>query len=77
MCIQIVERYAVCRCLYHRHAIDPCAARNQRGHVVQERIILVGYTCGLHARRQSQPRAVPDASQANERRGHTQKRRSV
>src|SRR5690242_2750121 len=46
MCYQVVERYSVCRCLYHVHAIDPCAAHGQRGHMVQEKTVLVGYACG-------------------------------
>jgi hypothetical protein len=46
MCIQVVERYSVCRCLYYKHAVDPCAARAQRGHSVQEKTVLVGYACG-------------------------------
>lgn len=49
MCYQVVERYAVCRCLYHKHAIDPCAAHGQRGHSVQEKTVLVGYACGVHS----------------------------
>ncbi|KAF2033153.1 hypothetical protein EK21DRAFT_59317 [Setomelanomma holmii] len=49
MCYQVVERYAVCRCLYHKHAIDPCAAHGQRGHTVQEKTVLVGYACGIHS----------------------------
>ncbi|KAH7394318.1 hypothetical protein BKA66DRAFT_410857 [Pyrenochaeta sp. MPI-SDFR-AT-0127] len=49
MCYQVVERYSVCRCLYHRHAIDPCAAHGQRGHMVQEKTVLVGYACGTHS----------------------------
>jgi hypothetical protein len=50
MCIQIIERYSVCRCIYHRHSIDPCPARAQRGHHIQEKIVYVGYACNLHAR---------------------------
>ncbi|KAJ4987573.1 hypothetical protein SVAN01_06886 [Stagonosporopsis vannaccii] len=49
MCFQVVERYSVCRCLYHRHAIDPCAAHGQRGHMVQEKTVLVGYACAQHS----------------------------
>ncbi|KAF2627512.1 hypothetical protein BU25DRAFT_301398, partial [Macroventuria anomochaeta] len=49
MCYQVVERYSVCRCLYHKHAIDPCAAHGQRGHMVQEKTVLVGYACSLHS----------------------------
>ncbi|PSN67037.1 hypothetical protein BS50DRAFT_600579 [Corynespora cassiicola Philippines] len=49
MCYQVVERYSVCRCLYYKHAIDPCAAHGQRGHSVQEKTVLVGYACSLHS----------------------------
>ncbi|EMD87055.1 hypothetical protein COCC4DRAFT_61969 [Bipolaris maydis ATCC 48331] len=49
MCYQVVERYSVCRCLYYKHAIDPCAAHGQRGHMVQEKTVLVGYACNTHS----------------------------
>lgn len=49
MCYQVVERYSVCRCLYYQHAIDPCAAHGQRGHIVQEKTVLVGYACNIHS----------------------------
>ena len=49
MCYQVVERFSVCRCLYYRHSIDPCAAHGQRGHTVQEKTVLVGYACGVHS----------------------------
>lgn len=49
MCYQVVERYSVCRCLYHKHAVDPCAVHGQRGHTVQEKTVLVGYACGMHS----------------------------
>jgi hypothetical protein len=55
MCIQVVERYSVCRCLYYRHAVDPCSARAQRGHAVQEKTVLVGYACESHSRYSAQP----------------------
>ncbi|KAF2200282.1 hypothetical protein GQ43DRAFT_374239 [Delitschia confertaspora ATCC 74209] len=51
MCYQVVERYSVCRCLYHRHAVDPCSAYGQRSHVVQEKTVLVGYACPNHTSR--------------------------
>lgn len=50
MCLQITERYSVCKCLYYRHSVDPCAARGQRGHGVREKTVLVGYACDAHAR---------------------------
>ncbi|KAF1914182.1 hypothetical protein BDU57DRAFT_500280 [Ampelomyces quisqualis] len=49
MCYQVVERYSVCRCLYYKHAIDPCSAYGQRGHTVQEKTVLVGYACSVHS----------------------------
>lgn len=51
MCYQLVERYAACKCLYFRHAVDPCERYGQRGHTVQERIVLVGYACPSHSSR--------------------------
>lgn len=49
MCIKIVERYAVCRCVYHSHAVDPCPAYGRRGHSIKTQDVLVGYTCSRHA----------------------------
>lgn len=49
MCYQVVERYSVCRCLYYKHSIDPCSAYGQRGHMVQEKTVLVGYACASHS----------------------------
>lgn len=46
MCIRIVERYAVCHCIYHQHSVDPCGMYGQ--HAVEERTILVGYACPNH-----------------------------
>lgn len=54
MCIQVVELYSVCRCLYYRHAVDPCSARGQRGHTITEKTVLVGYACEQHSRRQQE-----------------------
>lgn len=54
MCIQLVERYSVCKCLYYRHAVDPCSGYKQRHHTVQERTMLVGYACPSHSLRYSQ-----------------------
>ncbi|KAF2661043.1 hypothetical protein K491DRAFT_554375, partial [Lophiostoma macrostomum CBS 122681] len=48
MCYQVVERYSLCRCLYYKHSIDPCAAHGQRGHYVQEKMALVGFACSSH-----------------------------
>ncbi|KAE8377469.1 hypothetical protein BDV26DRAFT_263646 [Aspergillus bertholletiae] len=51
MCFRVVERFSVCGCLYFQHAVDPCEAYGQRGHVVQEKVVLVGYACEKHAAR--------------------------
>ena len=55
MCIQVIERYAVCRCLYYKHQVDACSNYRRRGHDVQTREILVGYTCPKHSSTGSQP----------------------
>ncbi|KAK0635316.1 hypothetical protein B0T17DRAFT_586874 [Bombardia bombarda] len=49
MCMQLVELYSACRCLYYQHAVDRCAAYGRPGHGVQRRTILVGYACGEHS----------------------------
>ena len=49
MCIQLVERYTVCRCLYYKHQVDVCPNYKKQGHGVQSREILVGYTCPQHS----------------------------
>ncbi|KAH7188080.1 uncharacterized protein B0J16DRAFT_396250 [Fusarium flagelliforme] len=48
MCYQLTELYTACRCVYYIHAVDRCAAYHRRGHSVQKRTILVGYTCSSH-----------------------------
>jgi hypothetical protein len=53
MCYQIVERYAVCQCLYHMHAIDACSSYGHRAHTITVKTILVGYTCPTHASQQT------------------------
>jgi hypothetical protein len=59
MCIQIVELYAVCKCIYYRHGIDRCAAYGHAGHQIVEKVIYVGYTCGTHSQqRQGSSSAV-------------------
>lgn len=54
MCYQLVERYSICRCLYHRHSVDPCEIYGQRGHTVTERAVLVGWVCPRHTARHSE-----------------------
>ncbi|KAJ5413453.1 hypothetical protein N7465_005758 [Penicillium sp. CMV-2018d] len=51
MCYKVVERFSVCKCLYFEHSIDPCSAYGLRGHRVQEKTVLVGYTCDKHSSR--------------------------
>ena len=51
MCYRVVERYSVCRCIYYKHIIDMCAAHGQKGHVVTEKTVLVGYSCAKHSER--------------------------
>jgi hypothetical protein len=51
MCIQLVEKYSVCRCVYHRHSVDPCRAYGQRNHGTTEKTILVGFACPRHTPR--------------------------
>lgn len=53
MCIKVIERYAVCRCLYYTHAVDPCPAYGR--HEVKLKEVLVGYTCSRHSVTGSQP----------------------
>src|SRR5271154_7194965 len=54
MCYQLVERYSVCRCLYYRHAIDPCRSYSQCGHTLQEKTVLVGFACARHSVRRKE-----------------------
>lgn len=49
MCIRVVERYAVCGCVYFVHGVDQCGAYGRRGHGIEDRIVPVGHTCPLHA----------------------------
>jgi len=49
MCYIVVEKYSLCRCRYHIHSVDMCAAYGQRSHPVEERTVLVGYYCPTHA----------------------------
>lgn len=50
MCIKIIERYAVCKCVYYSHAVDACPAYGRRDHTVRTREVLVGYTCSRHTK---------------------------
>lgn len=57
MCIQIVERYAVCRCLFYKHSVDACPSYRRRGHDITIRDVLVGYACLKHSRTASRSEA--------------------
>lgn len=65
MCYQIVERYAVCKCLYHRHAIDPCNNYGRPGHGVTEKTVLVGFACPDHGKRQRSSKPASAGSGSN------------
>ena len=72
MCIQVIELYAVCRCLYYKHEIDPCPSYGRRGHEVMIRELLVGYACLIHSNNGSQPtldRYYPDSGYASGSKG--------
>ena len=56
MCIQIIERFAVCRCIYYSHAVDPCPKYGSHNHGVQHKEVLVGYCCKDHSSSISQPK---------------------
>ena len=49
MCIQVVERYAVCGCLYYKHQVDVCPKSRKRSHEVRTREVFVGYSCPQHS----------------------------
>ena len=49
MCIQVVERYSICRCIYYRHAVDPCLYYGKRGHRTVVKEVSVGYQCSKHS----------------------------
>lgn len=63
MCIKIVERYAVCKCIYYSHAVDACPAYGRRDHAVRTREVLVGYTCSKHSR--TRPTSAQGSSYAD------------
>lgn len=55
MCIKIIERYAVCQCIYTTHAVDPCSRVGLRDHRIILKEVLVGYTCPRHSATGAQP----------------------
>ncbi|RWA05158.1 hypothetical protein EKO27_g9940 [Xylaria grammica] len=67
MCYQVVEVYAVCRCLYYQHAVDKCAAYARPGHGISKKTIPVGYACSVHtAGNKNQISRRPNTSRQNE-----------
>jgi hypothetical protein len=59
MCYQIIERYSLCRCLYHKHSVDPCRQYGQEHHRVTEKTVLVGFSCARHSRRRENLFEIP------------------
>lgn len=51
MCVRVIERYALCGCLYHAHGVDACAAYGQ--HPISDKVVLIGYACPRHAEHDS------------------------
>ncbi|KAF2263926.1 hypothetical protein CC78DRAFT_263539 [Lojkania enalia] len=47
MCIRLIEKYAVCGCIYYVHAVDPCKFYGR--HAVVEQVVYVGSSCKDHA----------------------------
>jgi hypothetical protein len=45
---QMVERYSVCRCIYYKHAPDIIAGHEGTKGYIEEKTVLVGYTCSTH-----------------------------
>ncbi|KAK0509786.1 hypothetical protein JMJ35_008180 [Cladonia borealis] len=78
MCIQIIERYTVCRCLYYRHQVDACSSSGTQGHEINAREVLVGYECSRHSSstlyRQPGARARRQAREEPSARPHRQAR---
>ncbi|KAK0637021.1 hypothetical protein B0T17DRAFT_504403 [Bombardia bombarda] len=49
MCMQLVEIYSGCRCLYYQHAVDRCSRYGRPAHEIKRRTVLVGYSCTNHS----------------------------
>ena len=47
-CIRIIERYAVCRCIFYKYGIDH-ALHGSECRRVEDREVLVGYACPEHS----------------------------
>ncbi len=69
MCIQVIEYYAHCRCIYYKHSIDPCSGHTTTGHKVTSKKVSVGYSCSRHS-----SSSVDRHGQLQPRRGHTAQR---
>ncbi|RPA85555.1 hypothetical protein BJ508DRAFT_322592 [Ascobolus immersus RN42] len=48
MCLRVVERYAVCGCIYYVHGVDQCRQFGMLGHEVEDKVVLVGHSCQAH-----------------------------
>ena len=68
MCIKIVERYAVCKCVYHEHNVDPCKLVGW--HAADERTVLVGYACPDHNNRETSMTPLKPSANASYDSGH-------
>ena len=68
MCLKLVELYAVCKCVYYEHAVDPCSLFGQ--HAVEERTVLVGYACPEHADRETSMTAPVTRTEASHDSGY-------
>lgn len=68
MCIQVVEHYAECRCIYYRHSVDPCQRCHEKDHQVITKEVFVGYNCSKH-----KSSGVERRAELQPRRGHNAK----
>lgn len=46
MCLRVVEKYAVCGCIFHVHGVDACSDYDE--HDVVETVTRVGEACPMH-----------------------------
>lgn len=61
MCIKIVERYALCRCIYFSHQVQACPVYGRRGHKIKTQEVLVSYACSRHTVNQDANGFIDDA----------------
>ena len=59
-CIQLIERYSACGCLYFEHSVDPCSAINTIGHEIVVKDVLVAYFCSYHDPVKGVPTSKPE-----------------